>query len=123
MRPRRSPTHPVRIAGSLGHPGQRRSISSGTVTYSQSRTQNYTSGGTAALSALTSGGSVSYSAAVSAASLGTTIKARTSVGTLTATVTMSGKSGSGSAIVYQQANTFSDNSMKLISEVSPEPTQ
>ena len=43
------------------------SISSGTVTYSQSRTQNYTSGGTAALSALTSGGSVSYSAAVSAA--------------------------------------------------------
>lgn len=89
------------------------SISSGTVTYSQSRTQNYTSGGTAALSALTSGGSVSYSAAVSAASLGTTIKARTSVGTLTATVTMSGKSGSGSAIVYQQANTFSDNSMKL----------
>ena len=26
---------------------------------------------------------------------------------------MSGKSGSGSAIVYQQANTFSDNSMKL----------
>lgn len=89
------------------------SISSGTVTYSQSRTQNYTSGGTAALSALTSGGSVSYSAAVSAASLGTTIKARTSVGTLTATVTMSGKSGSGSATVYQQANTFSDNSMKL----------
>lgn len=89
------------------------SISSGTVTYSQSRTQNYTSGGTTALSALTSGGSVSYSAAVSAASLGTTIKARTSVGTLTATVTMSGKSGSGSAIVYQQANTFSDNSMKL----------
>ena len=89
------------------------SISSGTVTYSQSRTQNYTSGGTTALSALTSGGSVSYSAAESAASLGTTIKARTSVGTLTATVTMSGKSGSGSAIVYQQANTFSDNSMKL----------
>ena len=89
------------------------SISSGTVTYSQSRTQNHTSGGTTALSALTSGGSVSYSAAVSAASLGTTIKARTSVGTLTATVTMSGKSGSGSAIVYQQANTFSDNSMKL----------
>lgn len=89
------------------------SVSSGTVTYSQSRTQNYTSGSRAPLSALTSGGSVSYSAAVSAGSLGTTVKARTAVGTLTATVTMNGKSGSGSASVYQAANTFNDNSMKL----------
>lgn len=34
------------------------SVTSGTVTYSQSRTQNYTSGSTSTLSALTSGGTV-----------------------------------------------------------------
>ena len=79
-------------------------VSSGTVTYSQSRTQNYTSGSTSALSALTSGGSVSYGTAVDASSLGTTVKNRTSVGTLSVTVTMNGKSGSDSATVYQQAN-------------------
>lgn len=80
------------------------SVASGTVTYSQSRTQNYTSGSTAALSALTSGGTVSYSPAVSAGSLGTTVKARTSVGNLNVTVTMNGKVGVGSASVYQAAN-------------------
>lgn len=80
------------------------SVASGTVTYSQSRTQNYTSGSTAALSALTSGGTVSYSTAVSAGSLGTTVKARTSVGNLNVTVTMNGKVGVGSASVYQAAN-------------------
>lgn len=80
------------------------SVASGTVTYSQSRTQNYTSGSTAALSALTSGGTVSYSTAVSAGSLGTTVKARTSVGNLNVTVTMNGKVGVGSAPVYQAAN-------------------
>lgn len=79
-------------------------VSSGTVLYSQSRTQNYTSGDTSVLSALTSGGSVLYGTAVEASSLGTIVKGRTSVGTLTATVTMNGKSGSGSATVYQQAN-------------------
>lgn len=84
------------------------SISSGDVSYSQSRTQNYTSGATSALSALTSGGSVQYSTAVSASSRGTTTGNRRSVGTLTATVSMNGKSGNGSATVYQQANTRSD---------------
>lgn len=84
------------------------SISRGTVTYSQSRTQNYTSGATSPLSALTSGGSVSYSSAVSAPSLGTTVKNRTKIGTLTATVSMNGKSGSDSADVYQQANVRTD---------------
>lgn len=79
-------------------------VSSGTVTYSQSRTQNYTSGATSALSALTSGGTVSYSAGVSGSNLGTTVKERTEMGTLTATVTMNEKSGSASATVYQQAN-------------------
>ena len=80
------------------------SVASGTVTYSQSRTQNYTSGSTAALSDLTSGGTVSYSTAVSAGSLGTTVKARTSVGNLNVNVTMNGKVGVGSAPVYQAAN-------------------
>lgn len=84
------------------------SISSGNVSYSQSRTQNYTSGATSALSALTSGGSVRYSTAVSASSRGTTTGNRRSVGTLTATVAMNGKSGNGSATVYQQANTRSN---------------
>ena len=79
-------------------------ISSGTVTYSQSRTQNYTSGSTSALSALTTGGTVTYSAAVKANSLGTTVKVRTKVGTLTATVTMNSKSGSQTVDVYQAAN-------------------
>ena len=80
------------------------SVSSGTVTYSQSRTQNYTSGATSPMSALTTGGIVSYSTKVSGTGLGTTIKNRTKLGTLTATVTMNGKSGSKSADVYQVGN-------------------
>ena len=79
-------------------------LSSGTVTYSQTRVQNYTSGSTSTLTPLTSGGTVSYSTAVTASSLGTTVKSRTKIGTLTATVAMNGKSGSNSVDVYQQAN-------------------
>lgn len=85
-------------------PAKGGTISSGTVTYSQSRTQNYTSGSTSPLSALTTGGTVSYSSAVSGTGLGTTIKNRTKLGTLTATVAMNGKSGSKSADVYQAGN-------------------
>ena len=80
------------------------SISSGSVSYSQSRTQNYTSGATAQLSNLSSGGTITYSTAVSASSLGTTVKPRYNVGTLTATVTMNGKSNSKDVNVYQAAN-------------------
>lgn len=80
------------------------SISSGSVSYSQSRTQNYTSGATAQLSSLNSGGTITYSTAVSASSLGTSIKPRASVGTLTATVAMNGKSNSKDVTVYQAAN-------------------
>lgn len=80
------------------------SISSGSVSYSQSRTQNYTSGATAPLSSLNSGGTITYSTAVSASSLGTTVKPRYNVGTLTATVTMNGKSNSKDVNVYQAAN-------------------
>ena len=79
-------------------------VSSGTVSYSQKWRYSYTSGSVSEQTAKTTGGSVSYSTAVSASSLGTTIKGRTQMGTLTATVTMNGKSGKGSAAVYQAAN-------------------
>lgn len=82
------------------------SVMSGTVTYSQSRTQHYTSGDTSDLSPETSGGSVSWSGGASnIPSLGTTVKGRTAVGSpLVATVTMHDKSGSGSVTVYQAEN-------------------
>lgn len=80
------------------------SISSGSVSYSQSRTQNYTSGATAQLSSLNSGGTITYSTAVSASSLGTRIKPRYKIGTLTITVAMNGQSASKDAKVYQAAN-------------------
>lgn len=96
-------TPSVKLTSVPDIPASGGSVSSGTMTYSQSRTQNYTSGSTSALSALTSGGSVSYST-VSASSLGTKVKSRTNVGTLTCTVTMNGKSGSDTCAVYQAAN-------------------
>lgn len=80
------------------------SISSGSVSYYQPRVQNYTSGANSQLSALDSGGIITYSTAVSADSLGTTANPRTDVGTLTATVTMNGRSGSKEVTVYQAAN-------------------
>ncbi len=80
------------------------SISSGSVSYSQSRTQNYTSGATATLSSLNSGGTITYSTAVSASSLGTSIKPRYKIGTLTVTVAMNGQSASKDVNVYQAAN-------------------
>lgn len=95
------------------------SISSGSVSYSQSRTQNYTSGATAPLSSLNSGGTITYSTAVSASSLGTSIKPRYKIGTLTATVTMNGQSASKDVNVYQAANhaNYSDVSVS----VTPNP--
>lgn len=87
------------------------SVTSGTVAYSQSRTQNYTSGSTSALSAVTSGGTVTWSGGASnVASLGTTVKARTAVGSaLTARVSLNGQSGSGSVTVYQAANAVTNS--------------
>ena len=95
------------------------SISSGSVSYSQSRTQNYTSGATAQLSNLDSGGTITYSTAVSASSLGTSIKPRYKIGTLTVTVAMNGKSNSKDVAVYQAANhaNYSDVSVS----VTPNP--
>lgn len=98
------------------------SVTSGTANYSQSRTQNYTSGSTSTLSALTSGGTVAWSGGASnIASLGTTEKARTAVGSaLKATVTLNSKSGTGQTTVYQQANTWYDKRLVLsgVSSVS-----
>lgn len=97
-------------------PASGSTVSSGTVTYTQTRVQNYTSGGTRGLSNVTSGGSISYSAAVSASSKGTTVSSRTKVGTLTATVTLNGQKGSGSADVYQAANSLKGYSNVLINQ-------
>lgn len=58
-----------------------------------------TGGGT-----ITSGASISYGTAVSAGSLGTTVKSRTKVGTLTGTLSLNGKTKSVSIPVYQAAN-------------------
>ena len=95
------------------------SISSGSVSYSQSRTQNYTSGATAQLSNLSSGGTITYSTAVSASSLGTTVKPRYNVGTLTATVTMNGQSAFKSVAVYQAANHANYGAVSV--SVTPNP--
>lgn len=95
------------------------SISSGSVSYYQPRVQNYTSGAHSSLSALDSGGTITYSKAASADSLGTTVKSRTSVGTLTATVTMNGRSGSKEATVYQAANSAIYGAVSV--SVTPNP--
>lgn len=58
-----------------------------------------TGGGT-----ITSGASISYGTAVSAGSLGTTVKSRTRVGSLTCTVSLNGKSKSITLDVYQAEN-------------------
>lgn len=89
--------------------------------YSQARTQNYTSGGTAALGALTSGGSLSFAETTAhgnasvASSTGVvtwdanqTASSR-SVG-ITLTVTMNGKSGSKAATSTQSADSVSSTS-------------
>ena len=70
-------------------------------TYSQTWGWNgsTTGGGT-----ITSGASISYGTAVSASSLGTTVKSRTRVGSLTCTVSLNGKSKSTTLDVYQAAN-------------------
>lgn len=70
-------------------------------TYSQTWGWNgsTTGGGT-----ITSGASISYGTAVSAGSLGTTVKSRTQVGTITGTLSLNGKTKSVSVPVYQGAN-------------------
>lgn len=62
-----------------------------------------TGGGT-----ITSGASISYGTAVSAGSLGTTVKSRAQVGTLTGTLSLNGKTKSVSVPVYQAANEFTE---------------
>lgn len=80
-------------------PAKGGSVSSGTVSYTQK--VKYTSG---ASQSLNSGGQVTYSRAVSGSNLGITEKSQTKLGTLTATVSMNGKSGSATMVVFQQAN-------------------
>lgn len=72
-------------------------------TYSQTWGWNgsTTGGGT-----ITSGAGINYGTAVSAGSLGTTVKSRAQVGTLTGTLSLNGKTKSVSIPVYQAANEF-----------------
>lgn len=83
--------------------GGSRSSFSSMPSYSQTWGWNgsTTGGGT-----ITSGASISYGTAVSAGSLGTTVKSRTQVGTLTGTLSLNGKTKSVSVPVYQSANEF-----------------
>lgn len=85
--------------------GGSRSSFSTMPTYSQTWGWNgsTTGGGT-----ITSGASISYGTAVSAGSLGTTVKSRTQVGTLTGTLSLNGKTKSVSVPVYQAANEFTE---------------
>lgn len=93
-------------------PAKGGTISSGTIGGTVSQTRTYTSGlnDTYSQATPTNG---TYSAGISGSNLGTTITSRTSKGTLTYTYTLNGKSGSISATVYQQANTWVDNRMTL----------
>ena len=96
------------------------SISSGgAITYHQGSKQYYTSGTVTIEPLIYTGGTITYSEAVSASSLGTTVKPRASVGTLTATVTMNGKSGSKEVTVYQEANSATYGAVSV--SVTPNP--
>lgn len=85
--------------------GGSRSSFSSMPSYSQTWGWNgsTTGGGT-----ITSGASISYGTAVSAGSLGTTVKSRTQVGTLTGTLSLNGKTKSVSVPVYQAANEITE---------------
>ena len=86
--------------------------SSGTIGGTVSQTRTYTSGSNDTYSQATPTNGT-YSAGISGSNLGTTVTSRTAKGTLTYSYTLNGKSGSISATVYQQANTWKDNRMTL----------
>lgn len=81
------------------------SISSFSTMPSYSQTWGW-NGSTTGGGTITSGASISYGTAVSAGSLGTTVKSRAQVGTLTGTLSLNGKTKSVSVPVYQAANEF-----------------
>ena len=87
-------------------------ISSGTIGGTVSQTRTYTSGSNDTYSQATPTNGT-YSAGISGSNLGTTVTSRTAKGTLTYSYTLNGKSGSISATVYQQANTWNNNRMTL----------
>lgn len=93
-------------------PAKGGTISSGTIGGTVSQTRTYTSGSNDTYTQATPTNGT-YSAGISGSNLGTTITSRTAKGTLTYTYTLNGKSGSISATVYQQANTWVDNRVTL----------
>lgn len=82
-------------------------VSRGTLGGTITQSCTYTSGSNGTLTNPTITSS-SYSTSVTASSLGTTIKDRTKIGTLTYTYVCNKKTGSISADVYQQANNATD---------------
>ena len=82
-------------------------VSRGTLGGTITQSCTYTSGSNGTLTNPTIISS-SYSASITAESLGTTIKDRTKIGTLTYTYVCNKKTGSVSADVYQQANNATD---------------
>lgn len=82
-------------------------ISRGTLGGTITQSCTYTSGSNGTLTNPTIT-STSYSTSITAESLGTTIKDRTKIGTLTYTYVCNKKTGSISADVYQQANNATD---------------
>lgn len=93
-------------------PAKGGTISSGTIGGTVSQTRTYTSGSNDTYTQATPTNGT-YSAGISGSNLGTTITSRTAKGTLNYSYTLNGKSGSISATVYQQANTWRDNRMTL----------
>ena len=93
-------------------PAKGGTISSGTIGGTVSQTRTYTSGSNDTYSQATPTNGT-YSAGISGSNLGSAVTSRTAKGTLTYSYTLNGKSGSISATVYQQANTWKDNRMTL----------
>lgn len=86
-------------------PAKGGTVNSGEVSYHQASIWYYDSGETAEGPSYTEGGSVQFGSAITAASLGTNVKSRSVIGTLTCTVSMNGQTSvEGDAVVYQQAN-------------------
>lgn len=98
------------------------SVTSGTVTYSQTYGWN---GAISGAGTVTSGGSISWSGGASnIPSLGTTVKSRSIVGSkLVAVVTLNSKTGTGSIDVYQAANSITNYEYgNWIISISANPT-
>ena len=105
------------------------SISSGSCTYSQTKTDTYTSGATKPTTIVGTISAYSYPSVswstVSAGSKGITVSGITNVGNIICTVTLNGKSGSDTEMVKQAANaaTYGDVTISGTASVSDIPAR